>query len=128
MVVPPSGLRLGLNLPTTIVTFEPFLAFLPPVGLCSSTTPSPSGVGTSLLCWSITKPCPDSAAIAAGASSPVTSGTGTWLGALATVSAMVEPESIRAPPLGFCESTVPGSLSDSLSVRVTLNPAACRFD
>ena len=42
-VVPPSGLRSGLNLPTTIVTFEPFLAFLPPVGLCSSTTPSPSG-------------------------------------------------------------------------------------
>jgi hypothetical protein len=76
----------------------------------------------------MTKPCPDSAAIAAGASSPVTSGTGTWLGALATVSAMVEPASIRPPLLGFCERTVPGSLSDSLSVRVTLNPAACRFD
>src|SRR5690349_10839769 len=47
--LPPSGLRLGLNFPTTIVTFEPFFA-LPVSGVCSMTTPSPSGESTSRDC------------------------------------------------------------------------------
>ena len=116
-VVVPSGFSAGLNLPTTIVTLPPFLAFFPAAGLCSMTTPSPSGVGTSRLCWSMTKPWRRALLIAAGASSPVTSGTATWLGALATVSATVVPESTWLPPLGFCESDGARVLVGRLLVR-----------
>ena len=126
VVVPPSGLSVGVELPDDDRHRRALLGLLPPAGSCSMTMPSSSGASTSLALRSTSKPAArqrrDRRRLRPRRSRRAPSTSLRLLGDRERDRRALA--SICAPPPGLCASTVPGSSSSvSCSVRVTLKPA-----
>ena len=115
-----------MNLPTTIVTVLPFLALVPPDGLCERTTPFCACSLTFLVDWETLKPAALIAPTAADAVWPVTLGTlAVAGGACATTRSTVEPGGACVAPPGDWLITSPAGVPLVCCVVIdpTLNPA-----
>src|SRR4051812_46143467 len=109
------------KLPTVIVTVEPGLAFVPPVGDWLSTMPPSPGSVTSCRTIRATKPALSSVDCADPSSWLVTSGTVAFCGPFETLRVTVERG--LALPLGLWSTTMPFASSLSTSLRSTAKPS-----
>ncbi len=104
----------ALSTPTVMVTVLPFLAVELPAGLWSTTTPLLPGLVTGRVVWLTFNPAALSALTAPAAGSPITLGTVTVGGAVATVMVTVDPLAAVSLPAGLWLITLPtGTLAEA---------------
>jgi hypothetical protein len=99
----------GTKWPIVIVTVLPFLAVEFPAGVCWTTVPFWVATVTGLVFCATLNPAAVSALTAPAVGSPVTAGTVTVAGVVATVIVTVEPAATVEPPPGLWAVTFPAA-------------------